>query len=163
MLRRCTAWMVAEWNMSIEWRWHGKEDVFGKSVSQCHFLHYKSHANRPGFCNNVVCVRVDFNFYLDAVPSIKRWRKQFFFSKRWCQPIRLHRVKPPKTITWKTPVIKPTKCTVATACRSGIYLPVTHVCNWMFTVLQQPNNQRQKDKTFPVVQRLLKIVNKFKI
>jgi len=32
-----------------EWYWRGKTEVLGKKIlSQCHFVHYKSHESCPG-------------------------------------------------------------------------------------------------------------------
>jgi hypothetical protein len=40
-----TIWV---WRATVEWYWQGKQKNLEKHLSQCHFVHHKSHTDWPG-------------------------------------------------------------------------------------------------------------------
>jgi hypothetical protein len=40
--------VILEWRTMVEWYWHGKLQYSEQTLSQCHFIHHKSHLDCPG-------------------------------------------------------------------------------------------------------------------
>jgi hypothetical protein len=73
----------------IEHRWNeidrGKPKYSGKNLSQCHFVHRKSHMDRPGIelgASNYN-MRSDFDKILTNYHEGRRWR-QLVSPEHWC-------------------------------------------------------------------------------